>query len=48
MTSEVIVIGGGASGAFAALISARMGRKVILFEKNEHNFFKMAILESLM
>ena len=35
MTAEVIIIGGGASGAFASIISARMGRKVILFEKNE-------------
>lgn len=43
MTSEVIVIGGGASGAFAALISARMGRKVILFEKNEHIGRKLRI-----
>lgn len=43
MTSEVIVIGGGASGAFAALISARMGRKVILFEKNERIGRKLRI-----
>lgn len=43
MTSEVIVIGGGASGAFSALISARMGRKVILFEKNERIGRKLRI-----
>jgi len=43
MTSEVIVVGGGASGAFAALISAHMGRKVILFEKNERIGRKLRI-----
>ena len=43
MTAEVIIIGGGASGAFASIISARMGRKVILFEKNERIGRKLRI-----
>lgn len=43
MTSEVIVIGGGASGAFSALVSAQMGRKVILFEKNDRIGRKLRI-----
>lgn len=33
--SEVIVIGGGPAGMFAALFAARNGHKVILIEKNE-------------
>jgi predicted Rossmann fold flavoprotein len=33
--SKVFVIGGGAAGMLAAIISARNGHKVILFEKNE-------------
>lgn len=43
MTAEVIIIGGGAAGAFASVISARMGRKVILFEKNERIGRKLRI-----
>lgn len=43
MIAEVIIIGGGASGAFASIISARMGRKVILFEKNERIGRKLRI-----
>ncbi|MDE5945850.1 MAG: NAD(P)/FAD-dependent oxidoreductase [Oscillospiraceae bacterium] len=43
MTSEVIIIGGGAAGAFAGLISAKMGRKVIIFEKNERIGRKLRI-----
>ncbi|MFV0528914.1 MAG: NAD(P)/FAD-dependent oxidoreductase [Lachnospiraceae bacterium] len=33
--SEVCIIGGGASGMFAALLCARKGSKVTLYEKNE-------------
>lgn len=43
MTTEVIVIGGGAAGAFAALVCSRMGRKVIIFEKNERIGRKLRI-----
>jgi len=43
MTSEVIVTGGGAAGMFAALISAKTGRKVILFEKNQKTGKKLRI-----
>ncbi len=35
MKSDVIIIGGGAAGSFAAITAARMGRTVTLFEKNE-------------
>ncbi len=34
-TREVLVIGGGAAGMMAAIIAAREGAKVTLFEKNE-------------
>ena len=33
--SKVIVIGGGAAGAVAAIFAARNGHRVELFEKNE-------------
>ena len=33
--SKVIVIGGGAAGAVAAIFAARNGHQVELFEKNE-------------
>ena len=35
MKSDIIIIGGGAAGSFAAITAARMGRTVTLFEKNE-------------
>lgn len=35
MKSDVIIIGGGAAGSFAAITAARMGSTVTLFEKNE-------------
>ena len=33
--TDVIIIGGGAAGAVAGITAARMGRSVIIFEKNE-------------
>ena len=33
--SEVLVVGGGAAGMFAAITAARNGHKVCLAEKNE-------------
>lgn len=35
MSKQVIVIGGGAAGMMAAIMAAKNGHKVVLFEKNE-------------
>ena len=35
MMTDVIIIGGGAAGCFAAVWAARYGKSVIVFEKNE-------------
>ena len=35
MTSDVIVIGGGPAGMFAAITAAQAGAKVLLLEKND-------------
>ena len=35
MSSDILVIGGGAAGMMAALFAARGGAKVTLLEKNE-------------
>lgn len=35
MSKQVIVIGGGAAGMMAAIMTAKNGHKVVLFEKNE-------------
>lgn len=43
MKSDVIVIGGGAAGSFAAITAARMGRTVTLFEKNDRIGRKLCI-----
>ena len=33
--TDIIIIGGGAAGCFAAVHSARRGKNVLLFEKND-------------
>lgn len=33
--TDVIIIGGGAAGCMAAVQAARLGKSVIVFEKNE-------------
>ena len=33
--TDIIIIGGGAAGCFAAVTAARYGKTVLLFEKNE-------------
>ena len=33
--TDTIIIGGGAAGCFAAVWAARMGKSVVLFDKNE-------------
>lgn len=43
MKSDVIIIGGGAAGSFAAITAARMGRTVTLFEKNDRIGRKLRI-----
>ena len=40
---DVIVIGGGASGMFAAGIAARNGKRVLLIEKNKELGKKLSI-----
>ena len=46
--TDIIIIGGGAAGCFAAVQAARFGKRVALFEKNEklmnshiHSFMNM-------
>jgi len=41
--SDIIIIGGGAAGAVAGITAARMGRSVIIFEKNERIGRKLRI-----
>lgn len=43
MNPDVIVIGGGAAGMFAAATAAKNGLRVLLLEKNERNGKKLAI-----
>ena len=43
MTTDVVIIGAGAAGMFAALTAARRGLRVLLLEKNERNGKKLAI-----
>ena len=43
LTNDVVVIGGGAAGMFAALQAARQGRQVLLLEKNDRLGKKLAI-----
>ena len=43
MTSDVIVIGGGAAGMFAAITAAQAGAKVLLLEKNDRLGKKLLI-----
>lgn len=43
MKPDVIVIGGGAAGMFAAATAAKKGLSVLLLEKNERNGKKLAI-----
>jgi len=40
---DVIIIGGGAAGLFAAVVSAERGRRVLLLEPNEKLGFKLRI-----
>ena len=43
MTSDVIVIGGGPAGMFAAITAAQAGAKVLLLEKNDRLGKKLLI-----
>ena len=43
MTYDVIIIGGGPAGMFAAITAARRGRKVLLLERNERLGKKLLI-----
>lgn len=43
LTNDVVVIGGGAAGMFAAIQAARQGRQVLLLEKNDRLGKKLAI-----
>lgn len=43
MTTDVIVIGGGPAGMFAAITAARQGRKVLLMERNNRLGKKLLI-----
>ena len=43
MTTDVIVIGGGPAGMFAAIHAARQGRKVLLLERNDRLGKKLLI-----
>ena len=40
---KIIVVGGGASGMFAAYFAAKQGNSVILFEKNENHLHSSRI-----
>ena len=35
MQSDIIIVGAGAAGSFAALVAAQMGKTVTVFEKND-------------
>lgn len=43
MMTDVIIIGGGAAGCFAAVQAARLGKSVLVFEKNERLGRKLRI-----
>lgn len=43
MTTDVIVVGGGAAGCYAAITAARLGRKVLLLDGNDRLGHKLSI-----